>query len=268
MLPKGKSASAQLILVTNIMPVSIALARSQIGVEDRPAKAKARIACQRNRLGLVLHAKDHGGRAKEFVVKGGVCGFHIGQDRRQHMAARAIYALAAHHQLGTMFGRNSNLRRRINPCLLSGQRAKQVIASNGSPSSIDDGFSALPALAAMLRPAAKLPVSATPLMRGSATKASDCLWLIIRLVYAPSGAPASVRIFCKGSRTLRHAACMFDDQCSVRHQMRPCHPHELVIGEIQRPAPKTTPIGRLSMGPWPCLGFSGMSAKNLAVFFT
>ena len=40
------------------------------------------------------------------------------------------------------------------------------------PSSIEDGFRFLPARAAILRPAATLPVSATPLMRGSSMTSS------------------------------------------------------------------------------------------------
>ena len=50
------------------------------------------------------------------------------------------------------------------------------------PSSIDDGFRFCPARAAMLRPAATLPVSATPLMRGSSTTWLDCSCEISRLV--------------------------------------------------------------------------------------
>jgi hypothetical protein len=50
------------------------------------------------------------------------------------------------------------------------------------PSSIDDGFRFFPALAAIVRPAAVLPVSATPLIRRSSMMWSDCACEISRLV--------------------------------------------------------------------------------------
>src|ERR1700689_5795597 len=54
------------------------------------------------------------------------------------------------------------------------------------PSSIEDGLRFVPARAAMLRPAATLPVSATHLMRGLSAKRSDCACEISKLVWGPA----------------------------------------------------------------------------------
>ena len=50
------------------------------------------------------------------------------------------------------------------------------------PSSMEVILTFLPARAAMLWPAATLPVRQTPLMRGSSTTSSDCSWEMNRLV--------------------------------------------------------------------------------------
>ena len=89
-----------------------------------------------------------------------------------------------------------------------------------------------PARAAMLWPAATLPVSATPLMRGSSTTWSR---LIVRDqqvgVEADWRAGFDQQLF-EGDRALRHDACVLHHQGVARHQMRAGDSRQLVVGEV------------------------------------
>lgn len=68
--------------------------------------------------------------------------------------------------------------------LIARSRSASSSTMNASlpPSSMEDGFRFCPAHDARLRPAATLPVNATPRTRGSSTTCLDCSWDISRLV--------------------------------------------------------------------------------------
>ena len=87
------------------------------------------------------------------------------------------------------------------------------------PSSIEDGFRFVPARAAMLRPAATLPVSATPLMRGSST---TLIGLLVRNQQIGVQTRGRARVdpkFLERDRALRHDARML-------HHQRRCPPSD------------------------------------------
>ena len=100
------------------------------------------------------------------------------------------------------------------------------------PSSIEDTLRFFPARAAMLRPAATLPVSATPLMRGSSTTRFG---LLVRDQKIGVQADRRARLdqeLLEGDRALRHDAGVLHHQDVARHQVGTGDPGQLVVGEV------------------------------------
>jgi len=126
-------------------------------------------------------------------------------------------------------------------------------------SSMDEGLRFVPARAAMLRPAATLPVSATPLMRGRRrrgriARVRSASW------YTAVGRAASARAF-ERDRALRHDARV------LHHTTLPA----IKCGRRFSPAgnrensgstQKITPIGLLSIWPSPIDGRSFTGARK------
>ena len=77
---------------------------------------------------------------------------------------------------------------------LSISASSKIIKASLPPNSNTDFFKYLPASAAILAPAASLPVSDTPFILLSQTNSVALLPEIKRLVYSPAGAPASLNI--------------------------------------------------------------------------